>query len=309
VQHRHDTDSTRGWSTGNKEIVLNNTTVEGDTNATNTGAYGWLGPSITDGFTSNYGSVNNGYWNVNARTYCAWQWKANGGTTSSNTDGQITSTVQANQAAGFSIATFTTDGTDKTVGHGLGAKPDMVIVRSRNVAGSWLVTYDIVDGSVDYMMFNATNTAADLSYGAFTSSTFQYNDNNTNTQVAYSFRSIKGYSKFGTYIGNGQNLGPFVWCGFKPELIIIKNTAAANMWNIYDGQRKRQNSDYVNMFYMNGTNAEYAGTSYHNLDILSNGFKIRLTDASQNGNGNKHIFMAFAKNPFTTSTGVPCTAR
>ena len=309
VQHRHATDSTRGWSTGNKEMPLNYNNVEGDTNAINTGAYGWLGPSITDGFVSNYGSVNNGYWNVDTRTYCAWQWKANGGTTSSNTDGQITSTVQANTAAGFSIVTWTTDGSTKTVGHGLGAKPDVIIARSRNAAGNWLVIYDVVDGSLDYMMFNATNTAATINYNAPTSSVFEYNDNNNNNQVAYCFKSIQGYSKIGTYKGNGNTNGPFVYTGFKPEFVIIKNTAAANMWNIYDGQRKRGNSDYVNMFYMNGTNTEYTGTSYHNLDILSNGFKIRLTDASQNGNGHAHFYMAFAKSPFVTSTGVPATAR
>lgn len=317
VQHRHATDSSRGWSTGNKELVLNYNYAEGDTNAVNTGGYGWLGPSITDGFVSNYASVNNGYWNVNARTYCAWQWKANGGTTASNSNGTITSTVQANTTAGFSIVTYTGTGSAATVGHGLGVTPDMIIFKNRSGANVW-ATYH--QGLGNNLKLELNGTGAQDSDGAFmngtlpTSSVFSVGASaNTNTgssnYVAYCFNSVKGYSKFGTYTGNGNTVGPFVYTGFKPEFVIVKNTAVNNMWNIYDGQRKRGNSDYANMFYMNGTNAEYTGASYHNLDILSNGFKIRLTDASQNGNGNKHIYMAFAKSPFVTSTAVPATAR
>ena len=333
VQHRHATDSSRGWSTGNKEMPLNYNNAEGDTGAINTGAYGWLGPSITDGFTSNYGSVNNGYWNVDTRTYCAWQWKANGGTTTSVSSSGTGSgcvnacTYQANTTAGFSIITYTgrddqlNNGQHSLLKHGLGTQPDLIIVRRRDAVGNWMVmgrhvTSASAYSNNEYMSLNATSAINGNSYTgsvAPTTTDIYLGNDLVNiasaTYVAYVFNDVKGYSKFGTYTGNGDTNGPVVYTGFKPEFVMIKNCAVANMWNIYDGQRKRQNSDYVNMFYMNGTNVEYTGASYHNLDILSNGFKIRLTDASQNGNGNKHIYMAFAKSPFVSSTGVPATAR
>ena len=128
--------------------------------------------------------------------------------------------------------------------------------------------------------------------------------------VSYCFAPIKGYSKFGSYVGNGANNGPFVHCGFKPAFILIKNIDATQVWIMYDGARKPVNrDDNVASIYASEVSAEYTGASYHNLDILSNGFKIRLTDPSQNGSGVDYVYMAFAENPFVTSTGVPATAR
>jgi len=244
--------------------------------------------------------------NTNTYNYVGWQWKANGGTTASNTDGSTTSVVQANTDAGFSVVTFTTDGGNETYGHGLGVKPDVVIVKSRSGAGSWIAMTDVIDGSVDYLVLDATTAAADLSYGAFTSSTFQYNDNNAVTQVAYCFAEKQGYSKFGKYVGNGNADGPFSYTGFKPAFVMIKPSSFADNWIIVDNKRDLSNAAEKRLF-PDTSGAE--GTGYEVCDILSNGFKMRATSTSWNGSGSTYIYMAFAENPFTTSTGIPATAR
>ena len=256
--------------------------------------------------------------NSSSSTKVAWQWKANGGTTSNNTDGSITSTVQANQDAGFSIVTWTgNENASATVGHGLGVAPDMWIAKRRNGTYNWQVYTSAlapVGGNNLILALNSTAAAEQITGTSFTSSsTFQPGSNakrNSGNMIAYCFAEKQGYSKFGSYIGNGFSNGPFVYTGFKPAFVLIKNADATQVWIMYDGARKPFNrDDNVASLYANTSGAEYTGASYHNLDILSNGFKIRLTDASQNGNGNKHIYMAFAENPFVTSTGVPTTAR
>ena len=278
------------------------------TAAENTGGYG-LTAFNSDGFRTNAYA----YSNENTHTYAAWQWKANGGTTATNSDGSTDTTVQANTDAGFSIVTFTTDGGNETYGHGLGVKPDIVIVKSRSGGGSWIYMTDVIDGSVDYLLLNTTAAAADLSYGAFTSSTFQYNDNNAVTQIAYCFASKQGYSKFGSYAAKYANNGPFVYTGFKPAWVMIKNTAHATNWIIIDA--KRNPSNVANLKLGANINAadngsDLGNTSQNNIDILSNGFKLRTgnTDTNYN-NGDKLIYMAFAEHPFVTSTGIPTTAR
>ena len=220
-------DSSRG---GGKFIRTESTAAE------NTGGYG-LTAFNSDGFRTNAYA----YSNENTHTYAAWQWKANGGTTATNSDGSTDTTVQANTDAGFSIVTFTTDGGNETYGHGLGVKPDIVIVKSRSGGGSWIYMTDVIDGSVDYLLLNGTNAAADLSYGAFTSSTFQYNDNNAVTQIAYCFAEKQGYSKFGKYVGNGSSNGTFVYTGFAPAWVMIKDTSQATNWEIFDVKRNPSN--------------------------------------------------------------------
>ena len=259
----------------------------------------------TNGFGVGGTNVASGAYNLSGSNYAAWQWKANGGTTASNTDGSITSTVQANQDAGFSIVTFTTDGTTKTFGHGLGVKPDIVLVKSRSGAGAWIYMTDVIDGSVDYLILNATNAAADLSYGAFTSSTFQYNDNNAVTQVAYCFASKQGYSKFGSYVGNANTNGAFVYTGFKPAWVMVKRSDGTSDWTIFDN--KREGYNIINKRLV--ANSSAAEATYNVLDFVSNGFKFRDGDGIWNGSGSNYIYMAFAENPFTTSTGIPTTAR
>ena len=291
-------DSSRG---GGKFIRTESTAAE------NTGGYG-LTAFNSDGFRTNAYA----YSNENTHTYAAWQWKANGGTTATNSDGSTDTTVQANTDAGFSIVTFTTDGGNETYGHGLGVKPDIVIVKSRSGGGSWIYMTDVIDGSVDYLLLNGTNAAADLSYGAFTSSTFQYNDNNAVTQIAYCFAEKQGYSKFGKYVGNGSSNGTFVYTGFSPAWVMIKDTSQATNWEIFDVKRNPSNVRNLKL----GANlavaengSDLGTTSQNNIDILSNGFKMRTGNTDTNVSGDTYIYMAFAENPFVTSTGIPTTAR
>jgi len=295
------TDSSRGVT---KQIYSDVTTSEG--------TWADLIESFdTDGFTIGYdgGQVPN----KSSNKFVAWQWKANGGTTATNSDGSTDTTVQANTTAGFSIVTFTTDGGNETYGHGLGVKPDIVIVKSRSGAGSWIYMTDVIDGSVDYLLLNTNAAAADLSYGAFTSSTFQYNDNNAVTQLAYCFASKQGYSKCGKFVGNGAVGGPFIYTGFKPAFVMIKNASATESWVIYDTKRSSFNPADLKLSPdtddSENNNSAIGGAAYNNIDILSNGFKCVKNNAATNGSGNTLIFMAFAENPFVTSTGIPTTAR
>ena len=258
----------------------------------------------SDGFTLGTLGESNG----NTVSFVAWQWHANGGTTSSNTDGYLTSTVQANTDAGFSIVTFTADGSTRTVGHGLGVKPDILLVKSRNVAGGWLFITDLIDGSMDYGRLDTDAAFSTINYDAPTSSVFQYNDNNTNTQVAYCFAQKQGYSKFGTYAGSGNADGPFINTGFKPGLVILKQTSnSGNGWFVFDSERNPVNKSTNKYIRADESGAE--GGASKILDMYSNGFKIIHSDSATNGSGHTYIYMAFAENPFVTSTGIPATAR
>ena len=298
-------DSSRGIksTTGsNSPFLVSNSTSGDQTNANGLQAIG------TDSFTP--GSMTRT--NETGDNYVAWQWKANGGTKGTNSDGSTDATVQVNQDAGFSIVEFTTDGGNETYGHGLGVKPDIVIVKSRSGGGSWIYMTDVIDGSVDYLLLNGTNAAADLSYGAFTSSTFQYNDNNAVTQIAYCFSSKQGYSKFGSYKGNGNANGTFVYTGFAPAWVMIKDTSQATNWEMFDVKRNPSNVRNLKL----GANLSVAengsdlgNTSQNNIDILSNGFKMRTGNTDTNVAGDTYIYIAFAENPFVTSTGIPTTAR
>ena len=270
----------------------------------------------TNGFTvsynSAYGSV---FTNKNSTTYVAWQWKANGGTTASNTDGSITSTVQANQDAGFSIVTYGGTGSAATLGHGLADTPDVIIFKNRSGANIWAVYHQALGNNLKLVLSATDAQDAD---GAFmngtlpTSSVFSVGASaNTNTgssnYVAYCFAEKQGYSKFGKYTGNGNANGAFVYTGFKPAFILVKETNSATSWGIWDNKRSPSNVADKLML-PNSGDAEYTGSPY-SLDILSNGFKMRTTDGAWNGNGDSYIYMAFAENPFTTSTGIPTTAR
>ena len=259
----------------------------------------------------------------------AWQWKANGGTTANNTTGNgIDSVVQANTTAGFSIVTYDGNGTQtgQTVGHGLGAVPKMIISKDRDATSNvpnWRVYHQAI-GNTKYLTLD-TNAAAsvfnDWDNTTPTASVYSvggdggYTPTNTNNTeyIAWVFTDVQGYSKFGSYAGNGDVDGPFVYLGFKPAFVMIKNTSATESWVIYDNKRNSDNpadlklspdtSDSEN------NNSAIGGAAYNNIDILSNGFKCVKNNAATNGSGNTLIYAAFAENPFVTSTGVPCTAR
>jgi hypothetical protein len=269
----------------------------------------------SDGFTVD--STNQV--NRNSDTYVAWQWKANGGTTSSNSDGSITSTVQANTTAGFSIVTYTGTGSNATVGHGLGSSPKIVIVKRRDNARGWRVGGEAIGTTNQFLGLNNTNAfdSATSGFRSFSSTTFgigtslDWNVSSSNF-IAYCFAEKQGYSKFGSYIANNSTDGPFVYLGFKPAWIMVKNTSTASDFPITDNKREAGNPFGEEMLFANANDAE---TSYSGggIDFLSNGFKIRSTGTNgvhnANNTSHKFIYMAFAESPFVSSKGVPTTAR
>jgi len=282
------------------------------------------GSITTNGFTvrqtSNYELSDSG------KTYVAWNWKANGGTTSSNTDGTTTSTVQANTDAGFSIVTYAGNSASKTVGHGLSSAPEWVIVKSRTDAERWAVFHTSISNQYIYLneTFAGETSNADERFGNSSSvvvpnstvvtlgaNNSDVNENGDN-YVMYCFHSVEGYSKMGIYTGNSVNGdGPFVFLGFKPAWIMIKSasaTSAFTSWAIYDNVRKTFNDDvganskplFANKVAAEGTRGNNSSTTTGNataLDFLSNGFKCRVHSDEIN-QSNTYIYMAFAEQPF-----------
>jgi hypothetical protein len=289
------TDSVRGVT----KALISDTTGAETTDANGLTAFN------TNGFTVGSDSVyNNG---TGPATYVAWQWQAGAGSTSSNTSGSITSTVSANPTAGFSVVTYTGTGANATVGHGLGVAPKMIIVKRRNIAPSNWVVWQTALANTEYLLLN--NTAAKATLATVwnstspTSSVFSVgtdNDTNgsTNTIVAYCFSEVSGYSKFGSYTGNGSTDGPFVYLGFRPRFVLFKTiTDGTTSWLIMDSSRSVYNLQGANLF-PNSANAE---NTTGIVDFLSNGFKPRINDLSVNGSGGTYIFAAFAENPFKNS--------
>jgi hypothetical protein len=237
----------------------------------------------------------------------AWVWSAPN-TGVSNTDGTITSTVSANTDSGFSIVTYTGTGANATVGHGLGVAPSMIIVKNRDDTDVWLVQHTSM-GPTKYIILNRTDAEGTASTvwndTAPTSTVFSIGtltDVNTNTEdfVAYCFAAIPGYSAFGSYTGNGSTDGPFVYTGFRPAFVMVKNSSAAWNWIIWDSERNTYNQA-DNVLQPNNSDAEYISSSFMSIDILSNGFKLRTSDSQENGSGNTLIYAAFAENPFKYS--------
>lgn len=260
----------------------------------------------SDGYTLNTLDQVNGTTATNS--FVDWAWKANGAGVS-NTAGSITSTVSANTTAGFSIVTYTGTGANATVGHGLGVAPKMVIVKARNAINDWPMYHVALTSAAYTIYLNATNAQASQptvwNSTAPTSSVFSIGTGSgvnvsSQTQVAYCFAEIAGYSKFGSYTGNGSADGTFVYCGFRPRWILVKRTSAVENWYLYDTARFPSNQIALGLF-PNLANAESSIVGV--LDILSNGFKFRSTSVENNGSGSTYIFAAFAENPFG-GTGV-----
>ena len=290
-----------------KRIVPNDTVAE-DT-ATGVTAFG------TDGFTVGSETDTNG----SSRNFVGWSWNANGAGVA-NTDGTISSTVSANTTSGFSIVTYSGTGSAGTVGHGLGVAPSMIIVKVRTGrTASWLVYHKGIasDAETDFLKLESTDAAADEATiwndTAPTSSVFSVGTEDTvsgsgNTFVAYCFAEKQGFSKFGSYLANAQTgiNGPFIYLGFKPSLVIIKNTAATG-WYMYDNKRNPYNR-VAKALFPDSNAAEYDYTD--RLDFLSNGFAIRGASASTGDNspaGQKYIYIAFAEEPLVGDN--PATAR
>ena len=268
----------------------------------------------TDGFQIGSG----GLVNTNGNNYVTWQWKANGGTTSSNSDGSVTSTVQANTDAGFSILTYTGTGSGNTIGHGLGTTPAWIIAKVRSTTNNWGVWHQDLGGANKYLKLNTTDstiTATDVWNNTLPTSTVfstgaagTTNDSGA-TYVAYCFAEKKGYSKFGKFRGNANADGPFIYTGFKPAWLMIKNIGASGTgyhWYIWDN--KRDNINVMdNTIHADESNAE--NTFDQDIDFLSNGFKLRGSGVGMNPSSHDAIYFAFAEHPFVSSKGVPVTAR
>jgi hypothetical protein len=263
--------------------------------------------SYVQAFNSNGFSVNIGTnSNANGATYVGWQWQAGQGSTSSNTSGSITSTVSVNTTAGFSVVTYTGTGSTSTVGHGLGIAPRMIILKNRGIGtagdGAWQV-YHASIGNTQYLSLNTTAAAATSTARwnntsptstVFTVATTGSVNDPSNTYVAYCWAEIAGFSRFGSYTGNGSTDGPFVFTGFRPKFFLVKRTDTVESWNIVDTSRNEFNQAGANL-YPNLSNAESTNNS---CDILSNGIKLRNTWAGANASGGTYIYMAFAENPF-----------
>ena len=269
----------------------------------------------SDGFTVG----NDDGTNDNGHNFVSWNWRA--GTSFTNDAsgtgiGSIDSTGSVNTDAGFSIISYTGTGSAGTVAHGLGAVPKMIIIKSRNTVSLWGVYHQAI-GNTHGLFLNATNAATSLSAywnnTSPTSSVFSLGgdadiNKSSDPLIAYCFAEKQGYSKFGSYTGNGNADGTFVYTGFKPAFLLQKcSSSAGDNWHLIDNKRSSFN-ECNNTLRADLNNAEYTGDAY-SIDMLSNGFKIRNTDGNFNRSGSTYIYMAFAENPFVTSTGVPATAR
>ena len=267
----------------------------------------------SNGFTfSNAGNFDN----TSTVTFVSWNWLASN-TTVSNTAGTITSTVSANTTAGFSIVSYTGTGSAATIGHGLGAVPRMIIVKNRDQADAWQVYHaaNTANPETDYLVLNTTAATADnidrWNDTLPTSTLFSIGNGvevNTNTEkyIAYCFADVKGYSKFGSYTGNSNSDGPFIYTGFRPSFIMYKNSSNTGSWGILDTVRSPYNPSFP-LLQPDTANAEVSVNPF--IDALSNGFKYRTSGTDFNTTGNTYIYMAFAENPFVSSGGIPVTAR
>jgi hypothetical protein len=289
-------DAVRGAG-GGKCLASNTTAAEGTVNGFLDSDYGYLSSFDSTGFSVNDGAVatTGGYVNYSGRTYAAWCW-------------------DKSATPGFDIVTYTGNGSNRTIAHSLGVAPSMMIVKRRDSgvgATNWLVYHSRLNNGVNpaqyYLLLQSTNSTGGLSTiwndTAPTSSVFSVGTNSeTNgsggTFVAYLWSEVAGFSKFGSYTGNGSSDGPFVYCGFRPRWILFKRTDAADDWSIYDTTRLTYNPQDLELF-PNSSAAEYDGNRF--VDILSNGFKQRIAGGAYNTSSSTVIFAAFAESSFKYS--------
>ena len=298
-------DAVRG---ANKNIRSNSTAGEVTTTDT-------LTAFTSDGFSLGVDASGYGV-NYDNKNEVSWNWKANG-QGSSNTDGSITSTVSASTTSGFSVVKWTGSGGNATIGHGLGAVPKMIMIKSLANTTSWMV-YTAMTGNNSEIALNSSAAATGSSTAWQdtdpTSSVFYVAGgagdgvNASGDYVAYVFAEKQGFSKFGSYTGTANADGAFIYTGFKPAWIMMKKTAGSGYhWFVFDNKRDGYNNS--NKRFEASSSAAEADTSpAGNIDILSNGFKIRTTDGHIADAG-EYIYIAFAEEPLVASNGVPATAR
>jgi hypothetical protein len=250
------------------------------------------------------------YVNTSGQTMVGWNWKA-GGTAVTNTSGTISSQVSANTTSGFSVVTYTGTGANATVGHGLGVAPQFIIVKNRTSSvPAWYCYNQYLDATSpqNYAIYLNLTNARDPATAfwnntaptstVFTVGTSSGVNGSTNAMVAYCWTPIAGYSAFGSYTGNGSSDGPFVYTGFRPRFVMIKRSDSTSDWFMWDTSRSPYNAVSVEL-YADASAAEASSGS--NPDILSNGFKLRLSNSDRNASGGAYIYMAFAENPFKYS--------
>ena len=268
----------------------------------------------SDGFTL---AGSDGGWNSSSYNYVAWNWKA-GGAGSSNSDGSITSTVSANTTAGFSIIKYVGTGSAATIPHGLGAAPELVLIKSLDQTRIWIVGMEALGNWNKYLALSATDaeqTSSTYFPSAPTSTLVNLGNganvnNSSENYIAYCFKQKKGFSKFGSYLGLGAS-GNFIYCGFKPAFVIVKRIDGSANWVMTDNKfsfNGRGTHDSYVMF----PSADNQETDSYGLLLVSNGFQIRGSDstsATVNGSSAEYIYWAFAEEPTVSSNGVPATAR
>jgi hypothetical protein len=291
---------------GSTKVIFSNSSSAEDTRASAVKSF------ASDGFVlGQEAQVNR-----NSGTFVSWNWLGANGT-ASNSNGSITSTVSANTTSGCSIVKWSGSGSNATIGHGLGVAPSMVITKSTGGSSAWGV-YHISLGNTKILFLDETGAVGtNVAYWnntSPTSSVFTVGsdaavNHSGNNMIAYCFTEITNYSKFGFYVGDALNKGgPFVYTGFRPAWIMIKRTDGADTWTMYDNKRIGYNVDN-NPLFANATTTE---STDDDLDILSNGFKIKRNSGRINTDGANMVYMAFAENPFVTSTdngSIPATAR
>lgn len=296
-------DSVRG--TG--RLLYTNSTVGEEVNT------GIINSFNSDGF--GVGSDNSA--NQSSQNFVAWCWRAGAGTTSTNTNGSITSVVSVNQDAGFSIVSFTGTGAQGTFGHGLGKTPKFIVMKRRTGGtNNWSVYHSSLGLShttyPNWLYLNATSSEQssvssanhplyqrpDSSLIYLNTGTSESTNVSGSTYIAYCWAEIENFSKFGSYVGNGNADGPFVYCGFKPAIIIFKNISAVGNWVMKSNHISSNPNGYTLL--PDASDTEYAPNNTE-IDFLSNGFKNRTTSSLVNGSGNTIIFAAFAESPFQTA--------
>ena len=292
-------DSSRG---ADKALQVNGNGAETTDYQTYFTAFASTGPT----FASNDVGTNQ-----TGSNYAALCWRANGGVTSTNTDGTITSTVQANTDSGFSIVTYTGTETAATIGHGLGKAPEWIVVKNRDQADDWVI-YHIFNGNTHYMKLNSGAGKIDNTFwndttptsSVFSVGTHHSNNANTEKYVAYCWAGVEGFSSFGGWTtASGDVKGPFIHCGFRPKMIIIKMTATGDRWGWLDSERNTFNPR--NTIFTFGDNSPAESTSsVYDVDFLSTGFQITTSNAQHNHTSyDPYIYMAFADVPAKYSQG------